>query len=859
MGDSFFGFNTKLPPLSNDERRQFGDGGSRAQGGNAQAHGNRNTVGDVEVYDFEAMQNELEAELGDQDDRLGDQLIEEGDDFNDETFGGNSTGQDFDFAANTERFNSNLTDEETAFFIKRPVKEEQNRRSNARTPWSGPTGHSASPLGNRPISGDMRNSGNKHDNGRKYGESSPVTPSASIWGSFGGSLASDRGYGPLGGSPGGLSPFAGRPQSRQQPPQSYTPSPPPGLSPSSSFEHQQQQRRGQPVLLEDIEAELQRQATTGRFRQEHQRLSNDLDNGKKMLSLAEVEASMLASGHGARGSPLQQHHTQQLHREHAMAQFGGIHNPDPMQLMAIQQQQQLHHQQQQQQKEMLEQASMEREMNRRHNQRKSQYNGLMSQHDKDFINRIQLSQLASDDPFAEDFYYQVYSSLRQRAGLPTWPSATTGNDTTGRGRGRREETTMQRMQQQLQRIVNDAKRRPKQSQVSLEGALGKITSLTVRNPRQVLQVSDKKTPSTGNQDGSQSSQETQTVNRVKPIVSAMNDRRRILKIVENVYLIVLQIEQMRRQGAPQLKPGHEDEHEEAVEKWNTAYAEKVQKLWNTLRILDTPEGSLPLIISILSTGKGKKVIPRIVRYLSSDQNLTMVTVIIANFEQLQVCRHVIYPGTTVANAEEAKKQQFVTYEDVELFMNTAAPALLGFISEAPLRVINGLFHLFMEKNNVEVVSQSRPGLAFLAMLLSRAEILKQGGGALNGLAPPAAEELAQWQEAYGKLFSTLQGRYASIFPSLYYLVPIHPSMNMMQLSLELDDIYVWQFLAAMAVGASMEQQHILVTEVRDRVMENIVLAHSNRLLAPQSTHRIANVNLFLHALGLDASQVTVPR
>lgn len=145
------------------------------------------------------------------------------------------------------------------------------------------------------------------------------------------------------------------------------------------------------------------------------------------------------------------------------------------------------------------------------------------------------------------------------------------------------------------------------------------------------------------------------------------------------------------------------------------------------------------------------------------------------------------------------------------------------------------------------------------MLLSRAEILKQGGGALHGLAPPSAEDLAQWQNEYGQLFATLQGHYASIFPSLYYLVPAQPGMSLMQLSLNVDDMYVWQFLAAMAVGASMEQQHTLVTEARDRVMENIALAHHNQLPAPQAAHRISNVNLFLHALGLDSSQVTVPR
>ena len=115
----------------------------------------------------------------------------------------------------------------------------------------------------------------------------------------------------------------------------------------------------------------------------------------------------------------------------------------------------------------------------------------------------------------------------------------------------------------------------------------------------------------------------------------------------------------------------------------------------------------PLIISILSVAKGAKLIPRIVRHLTSDQNLTMLTVIIANFSRLFVCRHVIYPGSMVANAEEAKKQKFVTFDDVELFINMAAPPLLGLISEAPLQVINGLVKLFLEKNEIVSVARTK--------------------------------------------------------------------------------------------------------------------------------------------------------
>jgi DNA topoisomerase 2-associated protein PAT1 len=442
----------------------------------------------------------------------------------------------------------------------------------------------------------------------------------------------------------------------------------------------------------------------------------------------------------------------------------------------------------------------------------------MTQHDKDVVNRIQLSQLASGDPYMDDFYYQVYSSLRRRAGLPTWQS--THNNSTGengRGRGRREENMMQRMQQQLQRIVNEAKRRPKQTQVSLEGALGKITSLTVRNPRQVLQVS------------SQQTSEKTADQHHPPAASGesktkVDNKRNVLKIIEDMYTIILELEQMSRQGppVPREKDDGEEEKEQDELKDETldaaaAFHEKLvlntDKLWNALRI-DESDDATPFLISLLSIAKGMKLIPRIFRQLSNDQSLTMLTVIVTHFSKLVVCRNVIYPGTAVADVDEAKKQLFVTYDNVELFMNATAPPLLRVIAEAPLSTVVHLFQLLIQKNNVVMVAQTKPGLAFLTMLLSRAEILKQGGGVLQGLSAPSQEELAHWQELYGYLFETLRNRYISTFPSMYYLVPIIPNTPMIQLSLNVDDIYVWQFLAAMAVGASMDQQHILVTDVR---------------------------------------------
>jgi DNA topoisomerase 2-associated protein PAT1 len=80
------------------------------------------------------------------------------------------------------------------------------------------------------------------------------------------------------------------------------------------------------------------------------------------------------------------------------------------------------------------------------------------------------------------------------------------------------------------------------------------------------------------------------------------------------------------------------------------------------------------------------------------------------------------------------------------------------------------------------------------MLLSRAEILVQN---LITSGYAMSEEVINWKNSYTHLFNTLQGHFASFFPVA-----------------GIDDSYVWQFLAAIAAGANIEQQHILVTETR---------------------------------------------
>ncbi|CAG8742004.1 7730_t:CDS:2, partial [Funneliformis mosseae] len=162
---------------------------------------------------------------------------------------------------------------------------------------------------------------------------------------------------------------------------------------------------------------------------------------------------------------------------------------------------------------------------------------------------------------------------------------------------------------------------------------------------------------------------------------------------------------------------------------NEEYTELAVTMWEELRVTEM------FGVSILSVAKGKKVIPRVLRHCLPDQILTLITMLVANFEALDVCKCVIWGPQGIISP--------VMLEEIELFMNTVVPPLLQFVAEAPMRIVLGLFGLFIERNNIVWVARSKVGLAFLTMFLSRTEILKQGGGTMQGLPLPEERELLQ--------------------------------------------------------------------------------------------------------------------
>jgi DNA topoisomerase 2-associated protein PAT1 len=463
----------------------------------------------------------------------------------------------------------------------------------------------------------------------------------------------------------------------------------------------------------------------------------------------------------------------------------------------------------------------------------SKGNGLMTPQDKNFITRIQLQQLVAatgnttdPDPEAvlsEDFYYQVYSQIRgaprQHPRQPLGHFAQTYLFQTGRSVGshgsRRQfqsaDNHMQRMQQQVQRAVEAAKLKPKNKQLIIEGSLGKISFSNAKTPKPMLNI---KRP--------ESSDGIKSTKRIANTELSPSDRKSILTNIESVYGTLMKMEDMERTMSSAPEEHDLDALQRHLE-WRQRMQSLNQKLWYELKVLEpiVPGSTIPHpFIALLSYPKGKKAIPRIFRQIDQEQRVTILTIIVVHLDALDVVRR--------GQLQSGENQPPVAVrEEIELFSQTVMPSLLGYVNEAPFNIIIGLLGLVLAQTHVQSVARTKVGLGILTMLLSRAEIVKDAEQADE-------RDWLQWCEKFDILFDSLEPILGNIFPS---------SIN------SGDDIYAWQFLAAVGIGANPEQQQRLVIAVKDRVMETV--AQSKTLPADMASQRLGNVNLFMRAIGLD--------
>jgi DNA topoisomerase 2-associated protein PAT1 len=143
----------------------------------------------------------------------------------------------------------------------------------------------------------------------------------------------------------------------------------------------------------------------------------------------------------------------------------------------------------------------------------------------------------------------------------------------------------------------------------------------------------------------------------------------------------------------------------------------------------------------------------------------------------------------------------------------------------------GLLEIVLNSKDIVHVAKTKIGLAILTVLISRAELLNQEDNV-------DSQDQQNWQHTFNTLFSRLQGHLSSLFP---------PRL--------VDNSYVWHFLASLALAAKLEHQRVIVDEVRDRIFGT--MAEAKTLPPELSSQKIANLNLFLNVMGLNATPTDI--
>ena len=241
----------------------------------------------------------------------------------------------------------------------------------------------------------------------------------------------------------------------------------------------------------------------------------------------------------------------------------------------------------------------------------SKNNGLMTPQDKNFITRIQLQQLltatggvdnepGSEEQLAEDFYYQVYASIRGPArsgpGQPLSSFAQTYLFQTGSrygyGRGRHHprggDNHVQRMEQQVARAVEAAKARPKNRQLVVEGSLGKIAFSNSKTPRPLLNLKR------------MDSEARVKTASARPTVA---NRKAALRDIENVYSTLMRLEDHERKLPP---PPNEESPPEVIEghiRWRSEMQELNQQLWASLKVMEPIQSKYVLSLTGNTLGR----------------------------------------------------------------------------------------------------------------------------------------------------------------------------------------------------------------------------------------------------------------
>ncbi|KAM8977817.1 protein PAT1 homolog 2 [Pelodytes ibericus] len=288
---------------------------------------------------------------------------------------------------------------------------------------------------------------------------------------------------------------------------------------------------------------------------------------------------------------------------------------------------------------------------------------LMSQKEKEWVIKLQMIQLQSENPHLDDYYYQSYYEKMER-------------------RLAEEELLGERKKREPTKLVTPyiQKAETYESVVHIEGSLGQVAVSTCYSPRRAIDV-------------------VSYVVLDEDIKALGYQRLQVLKHIEKLFLMLLEIEEMEK------KMPHMSEEQHARFQQKQTY--KVQRLYDSLKIAacDAENETENEFLQLLQVGKGKKLVARLFPFLHSEQTGRLLLIVVQHLSFL------IKNDTT-------EKSLPVLYGPLTVVINGLAfTELIGVLQELtrPLPETQDL--------PLTVAFQNQFGISLLYSLLSQGERL----------------------------------------------------------------------------------------------------------------------------------------
>ncbi|KAG9486202.1 hypothetical protein GDO78_008998 [Eleutherodactylus coqui] len=220
------------------------------------------------------------------------------------------------------------------------------------------------------------------------------------------------------------------------------------------------------------------------------------------------------------------------------------------------------------------------------------YASLMSLKEKEWVIKLQMIQLQSENPHLDDYYYQTYYEKMER-------------------RLAEEELLGERKKKEPPKLVTPyiQKTETYESVVHIEGSLGQVAVSTCYSPRRAIDAIAYVMPGED----------------MKPLGY---QRLRVLKHIEKLFVLLLEVEEMQR------KMPHIPEDQHILFQHKQRY--KVQRICEDLKIgaCCCEEESEDEFLQLLQVGKGTKLTARLLPFLHSEQAIEILLTVVQHLSFL---------------------------------------------------------------------------------------------------------------------------------------------------------------------------------------------------------------------------------